>query len=160
MQNSISTPQFHDLTRPLIGLPVSKTWQGIGSSIFFELGKLTETKRTRKNGISHISYRGEAGIMLEWSWRIERPKSIYMGSWSGERKITNGLNKLQNSTIIDITTEGRLPELVIQLSGGYWVHSFSTFKGQPKWCLFLDYNDPMQKNLTSHLGKLILTSTE
>jgi hypothetical protein len=33
--------------------------------------------------------------------------------------------------------EGRLPELVIALSGGLWVHAFNTAEGQPQWTVFL-----------------------
>ncbi len=160
MDEWITNEQFHNLTRPLIGLPVSETWRGAGSAIFFELGKLTEEQRQHKDGTTHISHRGEAGLMLEWSWRVERPKSVFFGSWSGNRIITNKLSKLQGLTVVDIAVEGRLPELVIQLSGGHWVHSFTTVDGHPQWCLFLNWDKSDQKWVTSKIGKLLLTKEE
>jgi hypothetical protein len=32
---------------------------------------------------------------------------------------------------------GRLPELVLGLSDGRWIHSFMTADGQPAWTVFL-----------------------
>lgn len=84
--------------------------------------------------------KGEATVMIEWSWRVERAQSIAFGSWSGDRKISNGLRKLENLSVVEIGVEGRLPELVVQLSGSFWVHSFVTVEGQPEWCLFLNRN--------------------
>lgn len=54
--------------------------------------------------------------------------------------ITNRLKKLQDKTIIGMSVEGRLPELVIQLSNGFWVHSFATAEGQTEWAVFLADN--------------------
>lgn len=160
MDERITKEQFHNLTRSLIGLPVSKTWRGVGSAIFFELGKLTEEQRQHKDGTTRISHRGEAGVMLEWSWRVERPKSVLFGSWSGDKEITNKLLKLQHLVVVDITVEGRLPELVIQLSDGHWIHSFTTVDGQPQWCLFLSRDKSSRQWVTSEIGKLVLSTEE
>lgn len=158
MDEWITREQFHNLTRPLIGLPVSKTWRGFGSAIFFEFGELTIHQKQRENGIMRESAQGQSGVMLEWSWRVERPKSILFGSWSHNRTITSKLAKLQGLTILEIAIEGRLPELVIQLSGGHWVHSFSTVGGQPEWCLFLDREATDTRWITSNIGKLVSTT--
>jgi len=159
MKEKITAEQFHLLTRPLIGLPVSRTWRGYGSAIFFELGKLTEKVHQRKDGSFHTTHKGEAGIMIEWSWRVERPKSVLFGSWSGNQKITNRLSKLQDLNIVEIMVEGRLPELVIQLSGGFWVHSFTTVESQPEWCLF-SQQQPYREWITSHNGVLLKETEE
>src|SRR4028119_1531107 len=120
MKETISIEQFHLLTDPLKRWPVSRAWLGYGSAIFLELGALTTGKY--KSGRQH----GEACIMLEWSWRVERPKSVFFGSWSHDKKIDNRLSKLERLSILDITVASRLPELVVQLSGGLWIHSFTT----------------------------------
>jgi hypothetical protein len=121
---------FTDLTRPLIGLTVSHTWRGHGSAIFLELGKLKPTR-----GGHHP--KGQASLMLEWSWRIESPGSILAGSWSHERKLTNAVLALKGRKVAGLSLEGRLPELAVALTGGRWVHSFMTAEGQPEWTLFL-----------------------
>jgi hypothetical protein len=160
MREWITKEHFHDLTRPLLKLPVSKTWRGYGSAIFFELGELTEHTRQRKDGSLRSATKGQATIMIEWSWRVERPKSVFFGSWSGNRKITNGLSKLEGLSVIDVMVESRLPELVVQLSSGIWVHSFTTVQSQPEWCLFLNEKGQSRKWIDSHNGKLRLTMRE
>lgn len=81
--------------------------------------------------------RGRGTVMLEWSWRVEGPRSIRFGSWSSDRKLSNGLVRLRGQRVIGICLEGRLPEIVVALSRRTWVHSFSTVEGQPDWTLFL-----------------------
>lgn len=156
----ISTDDFHTLTRPLIGLPVSRTWRGYGSAIFFELGRLTERERSRPDGSIGTTMKGESGILIEWSWRVERARSVYFGSWSTNPRITNSLAKLERLTIVDIRVEGRLPELVVQLSGGLWVHSFTTVQSQPQWVLALDgWGDSgIRRFVSSNNGRLHLNT--
>ena len=108
---------------------MSHTWRGYGSAIFLELGKLKHSRGENP--------RGEAEVMIEWSWRIEGARSVLLGSWSLERKITNGVRALMKRRVTDLTLDGRLPELSIELSGGGWVHSFMTAEGQPEWTVFL-----------------------
>ncbi len=130
-QTVISPNTFYELTRPIIGMPVSHVWRGYGSAIFLEIGQLTREIWRRKDGQKTLFLAGQYGIMLEWSWRVEHPKSIYFGSWSTDRIINNRLSGLKGKTIQVIETEGRLPELNVQLSGGLWVHSFATSESQP-----------------------------
>jgi hypothetical protein len=160
MEERISDARFRELTRSLVGLPVSRTWRGGGTAIFFELGALTAVERQRKDGSTRTSYFGEVGIMLQWSWRVERPRSVLFGSWSKTRVISNQLKKLQGTTVLDVSVEGRLPELVLQISGGHWVHSFTTVDGQPQWCLFLDRTKDARQWITSDLGKICLSSDD
>ncbi len=154
-QHTISPEQFRDFTRPLIGLPISLVWRGYGSAIFLELGELFEEPRRGKNGQVRMALKGQFGVMIEWSWRIERPKSIYFGSWSTDKVINNRLGKLKDKILMGVEIEGRLPELVLQLSDGLWVHSFATYEGQPKWCLFLDRKQKPHEWLKSERGNLI-----
>ena len=75
--------------------------------------------------------------MVEWSWRVERPRSVLFGSLSSDRRITNQLQRLVGENVTDVAIVGRLPELVVGLSGKLWLHSFTTVEGQPEWALFL-----------------------
>jgi hypothetical protein len=142
MPEAITTEEFQKLTRRLLGLPVSHAWRGFGSAVFFEFGRLSREGSRQA--------RGEATAMLEWSWRVEKAKSVMFGSFSGERKIARGLLSLVGRKVLDVTAEGRLPEVVIHLSGGAWIHSFTTVEGHPQWTLFL----PGNICLTSRLGRL------
>jgi len=95
--------------------------------------------------------RGEFGIMLEWSWRVERARSIEAGSWSTERRIDTAVARLRGPRVTAVSVTGRLPELVVGLSDGKWVHSFMTAEGQPAWTLFL----PDGSWLTVERGRII-----
>lgn len=150
--------QFHTLTRPLIGLPISRTWRGYGTAIFFELGELAAHNRTRRDGSTSTTYWGQATIDLEIGWRVERPRSVFFGSTSGDSRISNCLKKLQGLEVVDITVQGRLPELVVQLSGGFWLQSFSTWEGQPEWTLFFNENASSRKWLISKKGAIVLAT--
>ena len=111
-------------------MPVSNTWRGHGSAIFLELGKI---RLDPGGGHPH----GQASFMIEWSWRVEGPRSIQLGSWSTERRITSGVARLKGLRVREVSVVGRLPELSVGLSGGRWVHSFMTERGLPAWTIFL-----------------------
>ena len=158
-QIMITNKEFDELIKPIVGLPISWVWRGYGSAIFLEIGELTsEKKKSRKDGKEWISYTGQYGVMIEWSWRIERPKSIYFGSWSTVKVIDNRLMNLKDKTIEKIEVSGRLPELIIKLSGGLWIHSFMMAEGQTQWCLFLDRKTVPHQWLKSEYGRLFKES--
>lgn len=132
----LTREQFHELTRPLIGMPISVAERGFGSAILLELGAVTSYTRTyRKREVVH--HDGEVGLLLEWSWRVERPGSIQFGSWSTNPRITRGVASLQGHAILGVELEGRLPELVLTLDGKRWLHTFMTAEGQPTWLIRL-----------------------
>jgi hypothetical protein len=132
---SRAVPQrFEEAVAPAVGLTISHTWQGHGSAIFLELGKLH-----RKVGRHHPQ--GQFSIMLPWSWRVESPRRVEFGSWSSDRKIASGVASLTGQTVEAISVAGRLPELVLAFSGQRWVHSFMTAEGQPGWTVFLPDGD-------------------
>ena len=89
--------------------------------------------------------------MIEWSWRVERARSIEAGSWSTDRRIDGAVSRLRGPRVTELAVTGRLPELVVGLSDGRWVHSFMTAEGQPEWALFL----PDGSWLTVERGRLV-----
>lgn len=122
-----------------VGLPVSHTWRGYGSAIFAELGRLRPPERHPPGSkLPPLREpRGEVRLMIEWSWRVERPRSIQFGSWSTEARITSGVAGLAGERVATIGVDGRLPELVLGLTDGRWLRSFMTADGQPRWAVFL-----------------------
>lgn len=155
-QKRITTEEFRTLTRPLIGLTVSRVWRGYGTAVFFELGDLAERKHTRKDGSTRITHWGQATVDLEIGWRVERIRSVYFGSSSGNKRISNCLNKLQGLEVVNVTVQGRLPEIVVQLSGDFWLQSFSTWEGQPDWALFSNENAETRNWIESKRGNIVL----
>jgi hypothetical protein len=130
LRSRLSRAAFADLVAPAVGLEVSHAWQGYGSAIFLELGDLRWVGRENNP-------RGEFSVMVEWSWRVESPRRVVFGSWSSDRRIASGMASLLGRTAAALAVEGRLPELVLELSGGRWLHSFMTAEGQPRWVVFL-----------------------
>ena len=129
-KRTISANRFATLVRPLLGLRVSRAWRGHGSVVFLELGKLRKV-------LSGRNPKGDATIMIEWSWRIETAGGIRSGSWSSERRLSNGISDLQGRRVVAVTVAGRLPEVEVELTGGRWLRSFMTDQGQPAWAVFL-----------------------
>lgn len=74
--------------------------------------------------------------MIEWSWRIETETSIVCGSWSDDKDWASAFVPLIGRAVEDVTLHGRLPELMVALSGGRYVSSFMTAAGQPAWVIF------------------------
>ena len=152
----ITPEQFQAITRSFIGLRISRAWRSDGSIVYFELGQLSPEYSPRKDGSIRTRYYGEAAIYLELGWRVERPRSIFFGSSSSRKRIDNCLEKLEGLEVVDISVRGRLPELVVQLSGGFWLQSFSSDEGQPEWDLRLREDAGYGKYLESKNGKIVL----
>jgi hypothetical protein len=138
----------------LIGLPLSHLWRGYGSAIFLEFGQLAPSTRTRRDGTPH-NPRGEFGLMIQWSWRIEDAKSILCGSWSEESLWQPTFDLLRNKTVAEVSVLGRLPEIVLSLSGSLYVSSFMTADGDPQWALF-DRRYATLKTLSVQEGRMKL----
>lgn len=112
--------------------PVSHVWRGYGSAIFLELGELTST--TNRRG-ERGQPNGVATLMIEWSWRIERSKSILGGSWSAERRWPGMFRRILGSKVSKVEFFGALPEIAVSLSNGLRIVSFMTAEGQPEWAV-------------------------
>ncbi|AMB46832.1 hypothetical protein [Methylobacterium sp. AMS5] len=132
------------------GLAVAHVWRGHGSALFVELGALTST--TRRVG-SPGQPEGEIGLMIEWSWRIEDARSIACGSWSDDALWQPSFDRLVGREVIDLTTFGRLPEVMLSLSGDLHVVSFMTAEGDPEWSLF-DRRGPKPITIGSRSGTI------
>jgi hypothetical protein len=136
----------------LIGLPLSHVWRGYGSAIFLEFGRLTP--RTRRSGEAG-NPRGELGLMIQWSWRIEDTVSILCGSWSQEHLWEPTFDLLRNKAVVDLSVVGRLPEIVVALTESLYVSSFMTAEGDPQWSLF-DRRGGTLRTLSVQEGRLKL----
>ena len=127
-----SLEEFISFSSPLVGLPISRVWQGYGSAIFLEFGKLsTTTKRDGQPG----SPRGQWSLFIEWSWRIEGKRRIWCGSWSDGERWPRAFARLQNATVSSVSFTGRLPEIHLTLSNGLHLLSSMTAEGDPAWAL-------------------------
>jgi|ERR1700677_744363 hypothetical protein len=127
-------------------LPVSHVWRGHGSALFLELGEVNVSVGTRRDGTPKEPF-GEIGVMIEWSWRVERGSSILCGSWSDEALWQPAFDLLKAGRVDSLSTFGRLPEISLSLSNDVHIASFMTAEGDPTWALF---DRRHQKPITIH----------
>lgn len=133
----VSNSEFTTLVAPLVGKKISHVWRGFGSAIFLEIGELREIPPPKSSRKQEPTLEGEYTIMIEWSWRVEKLRSIEFGSWSSVRLMTNRLPTLVGHSILGIHLIGRLPEIQIDLTRNRWVNSLQTAEGQPDWTIFI-----------------------
>lgn len=126
--------RFAAFTKSLVGLPVSHIWRGYGSALFLEFGRLSPW--VLKNGRRLQNDRGEMGLMIEWSWRIENEHSILAGSWSEEDNWNDFFAQLIGCYVTKASLFGRLPEIQLDLSNGMYLCSVMTADDDPSWAIF------------------------
>jgi hypothetical protein len=93
--------------------------------------------------------------MIQWSWRVEGAVSILCGSWSQEHLWEPTFDLLRDKAVVELSTVGRLPEIVVALTDGLHVSSFMTAEGDPQWSLF-DRRDGTLRTLHVREGRLKL----
>jgi len=129
---------FASFAAALVGLPLTHVWRGHSSAIALEFGRLAVGGR-RAGAPGHP--RGEMGVMVESSWRIEGRRSILCGSGSGERPRRRAFALLDGAEVRGASLFGRLPEIEVEFSNRARLRSFMTAAGDPMWTLF-DRRDP------------------
>ncbi len=130
---NIQEKEALEFLSPYFGKEVSRVWLGHGSAIFLEIGELSGKK-------------GQLTIMIEWSWRVENEKDIAFGSWSEEDYFSSQLQELKGLTLLSISFQGRLQEVIAELSNKKWVCSFSTVEGDPEWAIISKGKTLLSKN--------------
>jgi hypothetical protein len=141
-----------DLIAVVVGRKVSHVWKGHGSTIYLELGVLTASTLTRKDGSSG-NPSGEITIGVDGGWRIESEERIVCGSSSENIGVFSGVSKLVDRTICGIDFLGRLPELQISFSGGLYLASFMTAEGGPDWEI-MDRRESVAWAMASEAGQI------
>ena len=116
----------------LLDKPVSLIKRGYGSAIVVDFGELSERKAIRRSSTRQM---GECTLLIEWSWRIEKPRSILGGSWSSERRWPGMFEKLTSETVTKVELQCHLPEICVSFSNGFRLVSFMTEESQPEWTL-------------------------
>lgn len=132
-------------------MQVSQAWRGYGSAIFLEFGALTP--RSNRDGTPG-NPDGELSLMIEWSWRIEEAGHIVCGSWGNEELWEPWLKKLVGRVVLDVEVFGRLPEVMLSLSGHVYLASFMTAEGDPQWVL-IDHRENGLPALRSERGRIV-----
>ena len=130
MKTAITVTEFSQKVAALIGMPVSRPWKGYGSTIFLDLGVLSETGPRRRK-------KGEACISIDWDWRLENDREIICGSSNTGPRIAACLAALERLIVSDVILAGRPQELVVTLSNGCRLRSMAMVAGHPQWMICL-----------------------
>lgn len=144
----ITEEEFNNSILHLLGMTVSLPWKGYGTALFLELGELQIKGKTHQN---HPN--GEACIIPNWEWRIEKNHRIICGSSNSLPKIDNSIKQLQGLVVNTINLDGNIPELIICFSNNYLLRTMSLVNGEPGWYI----KDNKGKYLSYERGAFILS---
>ena len=109
---SLSGAEFESYASSLLGMPLTRLWQGYGSAIFPEFGRVQP--RERRDG-SPGNPCGEYSLMLQNGWRIEGKRRIWCGSWSDGERWPRAFKRIEGATASSVKLFGRLPEIDLGL---------------------------------------------
>ena len=126
--------KHEDLFPKLIGLPVSHVWFSDYSVVYFELGELTPSERTRRDG-SPGNPDGEITVYAGFDWRIERARSIVCSRNDSQKRRYSVCESVLGSTVVESSVFGRIPELNIGFSSGLWLVTFGLSRSDPQWSI-------------------------
>lgn len=132
-----------ELIEAVGGLPVSHVWRSDGRAMFVEIGSLTASEKSRRDG-SPMNPCGQVSIHLYCEWRIETSEEILCGSRSEPLLQASALESLIGRRISGLTLRGCLPEIDLALDGDYHLTSYSADVGQPEWSIANRLNSPPQ----------------
>ena len=131
----------HLLTR-CKGLRISDAWRGEHAAIFLELGRLHRHSDKRPHASKG---QGEVTVMLDCKWRLEKGPLIIAGSLNDYAHIDRALKTLVGRSIKGVTFLGRIPELVVELSGNHFLVSFSDYEAED-WAILFRQHGSISRN--------------
>lgn len=139
MNSPTTIEELHEAIQPLVGMPITRPWQGFGSAICLELGELSPPPRGCRAEV------GQASILIEWDWRVEHGMEVKFGSSQARPRIQQGIATLLGTTIRSISVVGKVPELELEFSNGDWLRTMLMTDGRPQWQVKLptgEYTSP------------------
>ena len=152
---------YNLLNTSLINQVMDRTYNSVGSNIFFEFGKQKEI--VFQNGRRRLQK--EWSIWLSWaSWRISQHNKYVIGSGeSPEVNIQTHLERLLGKRISSLRFLSQFLDLEINFEDGYQVTTFVNRIEENQWVIFLSNDTEIvidcssQKAIESvqHLSKQI-----
>ena len=122
------------MIRPLVGMPVSRVWNGGASALFLELGDLQpwDTGRRRR------SKRGEVTLQIEWNWRVQTRTKILVGSDQSNWAINKYIRRLKGLEIVAIALDDEVKnDLIVQFSEEIQLQTSRLTSGDGEWLIWL-----------------------
>ncbi len=132
--DKLTVADCNDILLVCKGLKISHVWRSIGPCVFIEIGRLSKERRAKNP-------RGQVSVRVAAQWRLERTRSIQVGSGFSDPRINNRLRTLVGTAIESIKLTDRLPEIDIDLEDGRRFVTFTNWNSQPQWSIgFKDLN--------------------
>jgi hypothetical protein len=125
---SLTVAECNQLLSACKGLKITHVWRSVSPCIFLEIGRLAKVHR-------HHHPVGQVSVMVETDWRVEKPRSVEVGSGFSSTRIDKRLPTLVSAMVNSIEVTGRLPELAIGLDDGRRFVTFTTWMSQPRWAI-------------------------
>ena len=132
---TLSLDDCHELLSLCKGLRISGVWRSIDPCVFLEIGRLSRTALTPVHVRLKATPRqqGQVTFMIESDWRIEKPRSIQVGSGFRTGRIDKGLASLVGVSIVGAELAGAVPELTLLLDDRRRFRTFTNWTHQPRW---------------------------
>lgn len=125
----ISVSDCNQLLFACKGLVVSRVWRSIDPTIFLEVGRLSGKKGRASRPAGQVTF------MIEADWRLERRRSIQVGSGFTSTRIDKQIASLIGVGIDAAEVVGRLPELAIEFNDARRLASFTHWTSRPRWSI-------------------------
>ena len=116
----------------LAGLRVSRVWQGAEPTVILAFGRL---HRERFPRFTHVC--GQVDLMVESDWRVEKPRSIHIGSSFSQRTLERLLPGLVGLRVTRLFVEAGPRELCAEFSDGRVFRTFGDWAPQPMWTVLV-----------------------
>ena len=126
--DSLSIADCNKLLSVCEGLKVSHVWRSIAPCVSIEIGRLSKDHHSKNP-------QGRITIMIEADWRIEKPRSIQVGSGFSTARIERRLATIIGVTVNSLEIIGSVPEIAITLSDRRRFSSFTNWDAQPRWSI-------------------------
>jgi len=126
----LTIAECNELLSACKGLKIARVWRSIQPCVFLEVGRLSKERGAN-------NFVGQVSIMVEADWRLERPRSLQVGSGFSSTLIDKRLATLVGVAVNAIEVMGRLPELAIDLVDGRRFVTFTNRTTQPHWSIGL-----------------------
>ena len=124
---TLSLKDCNQLLAACSGLCISRVWTSPARpAVFLEVGRL-------KQSPDHRNAKGQITFMIQSDWRVEKSRSIQVGSQFSDRCIEARLPSLVRLAIDHVEIAGTIPEMSIRLRDGRTFTTFMTWNSSPGW---------------------------
>jgi len=118
----------------LVHLKMDRTFNSIGSNVFFEFGK--EKEVIHKNGKKQLKKEWSLWISLA-SWRINKGDKYIVGSGDDPQTIQSNIQQLLGKRFQSLSFLSQFLDVEFTFEDGYQITTFFNWMEEDQWTIFL-----------------------